>query len=75
MKRIELSPYGVRVVKEAFCDYSLTELKYMCVDQEGENYKVGFSVIAGNRLKLNDGTDTVDVSADKMANILFQLLD
>lgn len=75
MKRIELSPYGVRVVKEAFSDYSLTELKYMCVDPDGENYRVGFSVVAGNRLKLNDGTDTVIVSADKMADILFQLLD
>ena len=75
MKRVVLTPREIDYVKSTFRDLNLTELKYMCIEPAGENYQVGFSVIAGNRIVLNDGTDTVTINADKMADILFNLLD
>lgn len=75
MKRITLSPRGIDFVKNTFSDLNLTELKYMCIEPDKKGYQVGFSVIAGNRIILKDGTDTVTIDGDKMADILFNLLD
>lgn len=75
MKRIELSPNGTKIVKEAFQNLSLTELKYMCVEPFQGQYQVGFSVVAGNRIILKDGSDTITVDAEKMAKLLFELLN
>lgn len=74
MKRIELSPNGVRMVKEAFQDLNLTELKYMCVEPMDKNYEISFSVVAGTRILLSNNTNTIIIDAEKMAMILFNLL-
>lgn len=75
MKRIVLSPRGIDYVKNTFSDLNLTELKYMCVEPERNNYQISFSVVAGNRIILKDDTDTININGDQMADILFHLLD